>query len=300
MRVLQANLQHAIAAMAVLVRTLTHPAFTIALIQEPYTGSDGNIRGISGFRGSVFASEPCERPRTCVLTQGIAAQVLPQFLSRDLVAVTMHISGRKTVFASAYFPHTSEAPPVEVTQLVQYCQKENLLLLIGCDANAHNVTWGSSGDNQRGTDLLEWMCEHNLIVLNRGNSPTFCTAARQEVLDVTMCCAKTEKLVDAWHVSQEESLSDHKHILFDVTIGTDVKRDERIRNPRATNWSQYERELEKSLPRDTTPLSNVVEIERYCNEITGAIMKAYEKSCSLKTRQVRTNTPWWNKEIEKL
>lgn len=41
MRVVQANLQHASAAMAVLVKTLTDASFTIALIQEPYTGNDG-------------------------------------------------------------------------------------------------------------------------------------------------------------------------------------------------------------------------------------------------------------------
>lgn len=149
--------------------------------------------------------------------------MLPLFATRDLVAITTVINGKKTVFASAYFPHDAEAPPLEVTRLVQYCKNKKLLFLIGSDANAHSTQWGSTGDNQRGVDLMEWICEYNISVLNRGNVPTFCTAARREVLDVTMCCSKMEQSVDGWHVSQEESLSDHKHILFDVAVGPDDK-----------------------------------------------------------------------------
>ena len=56
--------------------------------------------------------------------------------------------------ALAYFPDdTATGPPppypLEMEELVQYCQKRRTLLLLGCDANAHHLVWGSS-------DTLAW------------------------------------------------------------------------------------------------------------------------------------------------
>lgn len=92
-KILQANLQHAIDAASVLVASMKRDKINIALIQEPYIGNDGRVRGLSGFGGNIFSAE-----------------VLPQFLTRDLVAITTMVQGIRTVVASAYFPHAEESP----------------------------------------------------------------------------------------------------------------------------------------------------------------------------------------------
>ena len=66
---------------------------------------------------------------------------------------------------------------------MQYCENENLCLIVGCDSNAHHTAWGSTNCNGKGESLLEFFNSLNLGILNRGNESTFCNASRQEVID---------------------------------------------------------------------------------------------------------------------
>ena len=38
-----------------------------------------------------------------------------------------------------------------------------------------------------GKELLDYLVEENLVVLNTGAEPTFVTSSRSEVLDITFC-----------------------------------------------------------------------------------------------------------------
>jgi len=60
-------------------------------------------------------------------------------------------AAKKTVVTSAYFAGDEACPPLEITALVEHCKKMHLPIIIGCDANAHHVIWGSSDVNQRVT-----------------------------------------------------------------------------------------------------------------------------------------------------
>ena len=66
--------------------------------------------------------------------------MLPGFSCRDLVAVLVKYyeegAERGMVVCSAYLPYDSEEPPLsrELGDLVRYCEKENLHLLVGCDS----------------------------------------------------------------------------------------------------------------------------------------------------------------------
>lgn len=299
-KIVQVNLQHAVGAVAVLMKTLVEMSINIALLQEPWTGGDGRIRGMGCFKGKVFACKPSDGPRACVLiTDPLNAEILPQFLSRDLVAVRMTLRGVKTVIASAYFSHSEESPPQELTRLVDYCKREGMQYLIGCDANSWNVAWGSTDTNERGSDLMEYLSAENLTVLNRGSKPTFVTANRQQVLDITLACSKMEKLVSDWEVSDEESMADHKYITYSIETET---RDEsvHIRNPRKTDWSKYLVELKAHLPLLPNELSDVVVVETYCQRLTSTIIDAFQASCPLREKKVHKEPPWWNETIEKL
>ena len=61
------------------------------------------------------------------------------------------------------------APPHIVEELVEYCNQNNLPLVIGCDANAHHVAWGSSNTNERGEALLEYLASTDLAWSNKGH-----------------------------------------------------------------------------------------------------------------------------------
>jgi hypothetical protein len=81
------------------------------------------------------------------------AWMLPGFYCRDLVAVLIKYNEegeeRHLVICFAYLPYDSEDPPpsMEFEDLVRYCEKENLYLVVGCDSNAHHSVGGSTNWN---------------------------------------------------------------------------------------------------------------------------------------------------------
>ena len=132
---------------------------------------------------------------------------------------------------------SDDSPPSrEIEELVRYCENENLRLIMGCDSKANHIAWGSTNCNGRREDLLEFLNSSNLEILNRGNESTSCNASRQEVIHITLGKYRLLESINCWVVSQEPSLSDHRHIPFTLRGSIPVLW---IRNPRGTNWGSF-------------------------------------------------------------
>ncbi|OXU32169.1 hypothetical protein TSAR_012298 [Trichomalopsis sarcophagae] len=112
-----------------LTRRLSAVHTAIELIQEPWCYR-GTIRGL-GQAGRVIKGPSNERARTCIVTN---LAVLAIEVPRE-----EHISHSKR-----------ESPTEEVSRLVEYCEERGLPLVVGCDANAHHLVWGSTNTNDRG------------------------------------------------------------------------------------------------------------------------------------------------------
>jgi hypothetical protein len=104
--------------------------------------------------------------------------------------------------ASAYLPYDSDEPPSskEVRNVIDYCDSRNKQLIIGCDANAHHILWGSTDTNPRGASLMEYLVSSNLDILNQGNEPTFVTRNRKEVIDLTLGTNRIGNLVTGMYL----------------------------------------------------------------------------------------------------
>ena len=216
---IQANLQHSIAASRILTRRVGVKGIDMALIQELwYCG--GCIRGINIPGYSLFSVNGIDRPRACILMRNKTTWMLPGFSCRDLVAVLIKYNKegvrQRLVVCSAYLPHDSENPPPskELEDLVRYCEKKNLYLVVGCDSKAHHSVWGSTNCNSRGETLVEFLNTTNLEILNQGNESTFRSGGRSEVTDITLRSLRLLESITGWEVSSEPSLSDHRYILF--------------------------------------------------------------------------------------
>jgi hypothetical protein len=115
---------------------------------------------------------------------------LAQYCYRDLTAVKIIAPNgdgpREFVLGSAYLPFDdAELPPtLRVEKLVMGCRDEGTHLIIGCDANSHHSSWGSTNTNNRGKSLFNYIMANGLDIMNRGNRPTFVTSTRQEVIDI--------------------------------------------------------------------------------------------------------------------
>jgi Endonuclease-reverse transcriptase len=67
--------------------------------------------------------------------------------------------------ASAYFPpDEGHLPQPELVRIIEYCNKNNTHIIIGCDTNAHHIEWGSSDINDKDEYLLEFRIRSHFIL----------------------------------------------------------------------------------------------------------------------------------------
>jgi splicing factor 45 len=164
-------------------------ASDVALIQEPWI-CRGAIMGLKEVGGELIYSRSTLNPRTCILIKkGFRILPLIHHCSRDLTAVKIKTSSgggpREIILGSAYLPYDDDVPPPprELEKLVMGCRAAGTHLIIGCDANSHHTSWGSTNTNNRGESLFNYIMANGLDIMNRGNRPTFFTSNRQEVID---------------------------------------------------------------------------------------------------------------------
>ena len=67
-----------------------------------------------------------------------------------------------------------------------------------------------------GRALLKYLVTADLDILNKGAKPTFIVTNRQEVIDITLATNSIASNVIEWRVSDEESLSEHRYIKFQI------------------------------------------------------------------------------------
>ena len=136
------------------------------------------------------------------------------FLDEDFVAGRANNMCRKRdnfVFVSAYMAAEEPASPNLLRDLLVFAKNAQISTVVGTDANAHHVTWGSSDINPRGEDLLAYCASADLNFCDVGNKPTFRTKTREEVLDLTLVNRCAWDRVVGWHVSNVPSFSDHMY-----------------------------------------------------------------------------------------
>ncbi|MCP3663266.1 MAG: reverse transcriptase-like protein [Gammaproteobacteria bacterium] len=305
---LQANLQRSIAASATLVKDLNDfKKPVIGLIQEPYL-LHGEVRVLGNFRNSrLFYKKGTVGPRACIVVgPGISATALPDFFSRDLVAVQVSYktgnSIKEVIICSAYFASEKTVPTPDFRRLVNYCQANRLPLVMGCDANAHNAAlWGSTDTNKRGEDLELFLTSTHLDVLNRGRIGTFHDHRREEVIDITICTNSFSPNIFDWRVDLEESMSDHRHILFEIRANAPLPT--YYRSTKQTDWVLYKKRLGELFVEsevDSLPCRTEAEIERKVGAMHEVMSKAFHEACPLKRVRSKRSVPWWSDELTQL
>lgn len=294
LRVVQINLHHSRAASAALCKLME--GIDIALVQEPWVVR-GKVCGL-GPKGELIYSRSSERPRTCIwIREGINSLRLTDHCLQDLTAVKIATKGRRPreiILGSAYLPYDDPTlPPTRALEdLVQKSRAEHRHLIVGCDANSHHEAWGSTGTNIRGESLYQFLMANNLDIMNRGNKPSFVTTTRQEVIDITIGTSFIGNFVKNWHVSDAESCSDHRYILFELS---GLKPElEHYRNPRNTDWESYGTDLDCNLRDIGVGIHNTVELEMAAGLITDAVVSAYQNICTLKVKVPSRKVVWWN------
>ncbi|XP_036327387.1 uncharacterized protein LOC118739994 [Rhagoletis pomonella] len=197
--------------------------------------------------------------------------------------------------------HDRPCPPQEVVTLQRLAGASPVLL--GCDANSRHTLWGSSETNERGESLFQFIIDSTFRICNRGSTPTFIFPITsdfcgwEEVLDLTLLTEGSLK-VNKWRVSDEETLSDHRRILFELNIAADTPTP--FRKPRKTDWDLFQKVIGKELKK--LPVEDIPsrgELDAKADSLNKAVGKALTKACPLRYGN-KARTPWWNENLAAL
>jgi hypothetical protein len=71
---------------------------------------------------------------------------------------------------------------------------------------------------------------------NQGDVPTYCSARRLEMFDITFRSSGLLESFKGWEVSSDPSLLDHRHTLFTLQDSVPASL---IRNPTGANWDSF-------------------------------------------------------------
>lgn len=197
------------------------------------------------------------------------------------------------------YDQNDHVPALDSRRIIEYSENSGIPIIISADSNAHHTVWGSTDINRRGERLLEYLASTHLDILNTGNKPTFVTENRSEVLDITLASQSFTSRVKNWHVSYEETLSDHKEINF--SIECEPTPSKLFRNPRNINWEIFERNLTSKLRNDSKlkELNTTDRLDNAVDFLTKSMQSAFLSSCPGRISKPKSNF-WWNKELDKL
>lgn len=288
----QLNLHHSKGATALIDSSLregqTAPSRTIVLVQEPWVNGN-KIVGLNPQHYNIFEPPATGKVRTCVLaSKSINATLMPQFCCGDattvLVTAGTKSNTQRIIFCSGYFPseEMEMIPCNEIRNLFSYAHSVNIPIIIGCDANAHHVLWGSENTNARGMKLVEYIATTNLELINRGSTPTFLSANCATIIDLTLASPSISGKISNWKVSTEETLSDHREINF--LVHHQASNEPIYRNPRATNWEKFRTQgCESIANRAWVADPETIEVlDESVNSLTEILQEAFNDNCPMK------------------
>jgi hypothetical protein len=185
------------------------------------------------------------------------------------------------VDCSAYLPFDSEdlLPTGEFEELVRYCEKKPLSLIVGGDSNCHHTVWGSTNCSDRGLALVEFLNSADWEILNWGNDPTFYNSQRLEVIDITLGPCELLESIEDWEVSSEPSLSDQTYYvqISGLSSGRPLQgpKEHQLGLLLGGSGSTLEQAPEMDL-KDEAGLGLAISF------VQGALIMAYEDNCPLK------------------
>lgn len=200
---LQTNLKRARAALDLAYKTIEERRVDIAIVSEP------NRHMIS--RGAWLIDENCN---VAIKNFNKKLRILKNGNGKGYVWIEM----RDIVVYGCYI--SPNVPLEHFTEFLGHLRDSMLQqtkgIVVGGDFNAKSHLWGSPQEDQRGNILSEWLGERNLVLQNLQDKPTFIRGDTKSWIDVTFTTANAAARITGWKVSDEENLSDHQNIYFDI------------------------------------------------------------------------------------
>lgn len=163
------------------------------------------------------------------------------------------------------------------------------------DFNAKSPQWGMGRTDNRGQVMTEWIAEQDLLIVNEGNKPTFERHNSSSIIDLTMATEDVRGKITKWEVSDKETMSFHKYVIFEVA---EKRRGETDRGKaRGWNLKKLDRQKLQSTLEDIVEDENTITAEGFSKTLTTICNATMPNK-----KYVRRGPPayWWNDEIAEL
>lgn len=198
---LQANLNRAKAAQALLLQTMYEQKADVAIISEP-----NKIPNSEGWYGSTDHS--------CCLLLSKDVEVTNNGRGEGYVWVDIQSCRVYSCYYSPSKKLSLEEYRAYLGRLSDSIREGPTEYIVAVDFNAHSPSWGSPTTCAKGEALSDFASAIGLIVINQGNAPTYERGGHSSHIDVTFASTRISRLIHLWQVLQVDMASDHHPIVF--------------------------------------------------------------------------------------
>ena len=180
-------------------------------------------------------------------------------------------------------------------------RKHQKPVVLAGDLNAKSAAWGSPKDDKRGDALAEWLTERDMIILNKGNKPTFVRGGQESFIDITSCDEKLAPYIAEWRVTDEETLGCHQMVRYKISaaMGKPVNTEKPV-----GGWRYAEGRTDIFAQNMKTCIEHQMKrgVDLDENALTQTITKACDLTYTRKEAGVRGRRAvyWWNAEIGRI
>lgn len=271
--------------MALLARTSEENGIDVAIISEP------NKNGIRS--GPWWKSA---RADVAITTYGNTRKLVNEFGLGDAY-VWIRI-GRLVIYGCYISPNIHitdfERELRGLSDSMARNKHNGKVILVG-DFNAKAQEWGAPHTDRRGQIMMEWLAQNKLEIVNVGDKPTFSKRNQSSHIDITACSEKLVGTIKNWKVTDDENLSDHRNIEFEVEWQVTAR--EKPTNTKG--WLIKTSTLELFAENLKTEINEKRTVGlTYTEGEFHAIMEAACNATFKKkgTRTGKTGNYWWNEE----
>ena len=165
------------------------------------------------------------------------------YATPNIVRVIIKTSQETITLISTYIEPTSNLDQF-LNEITDQFNTDDKVIIAG-DLNARSKIWGDVVTNNKGKHLEDFVETHDLIIVNKGQSPTFETIRNGKrifsTVDVTFCTTIMADLIHAWEVNDKIHISsNHNAITYILRLGNSTPLNLKATyNTKHTNWNSF-------------------------------------------------------------
>ena len=313
--IIQCNLSRSNLAQHEFLQYLTANKYDIGIISEPYVGSTSDLRCPSGY--NMFYTKLDPRPvKACIIVSNrLAALGMAQWSTPNLQIIKLEckISGQSWFIASTYLEPRND-PYNTINDIERFLiETSGDFRMLAGDFNGWHMSWGMNSEKNRGRIMNEIFTVNDLEVCNRGNTPTYVTAAlgmvRSSCIDITVVSGCAAHIVENWHVDPSACpSSDHSAIEFTLNLSkykySNTTSDTTYRyNTTKANWENFKsllntRVVDSGLLEINLESADSTALEDIASRMTKIIQGVCDETLPRKGPGARPRPPWWSEQLD--